>query len=67
MPLMYYLSTSVGHANIWIESDSPSMGLHKIIDKSITRGLKEFYRLHNNTNNENISNFISYNTSTFKK
>lgn len=67
MALMYFLSQTAQETNVWIQSEQPGVGLHRLLRKVVRRGIVEYYRGHKNIDYSGFSRLINYNVATFKK
>jgi hypothetical protein len=65
--LIYFLSSHAYQTNILIQSESSGIGLQKIIERIISKGLLQIFRVHKKTTFEGLSDVINYDVAIFKK
>lgn len=65
--LIYFLTSTAYQTNIWIQSESSGIGVHRTIERSITKGILQMFRVHKQTTYEGLSRVINYDVAIFKK
>jgi hypothetical protein len=67
MSLIYFLSQSLYHTNLWLQAEKPGTGLHRLLSSLLKKGLIQFYRSHKNVSYAGFSKLINYDVAIFKK
>lgn len=47
--LVYFLSSTAYQSNIWIQSESRGIGVHRMIERIISKGILQMFRVHKQT------------------
>jgi len=65
--LIHFLSTTAYQSNLWIQSECNGIGLQRTIQRIISSGLLQIFRVHQDTRFERLSSVINYDVAIFKK